>query len=160
MATKYHFQIDEDDPAKFKQSVHILTMKLFADLERRRRQQEDKISTDAARKREQELDNEERKSIEKEFAKNWEDSRQGRVNSWLNFKWGKSTPGTSAPAPPPPTPCCDHTKPDQREPEANNNIVESQESSALSSVSPSSPSTLCDSWPDPPTFVRLTKSRP
>lgn len=99
-----HNKIDEDDPAKFKQSVHILTMKLFADLERRRRQQEDKISTDAARKREQELDNEERKSIEKEFAKNWEDSRQGRVNSWLNFKWGKSTPGTSAPAQPPPPP--------------------------------------------------------
>lgn len=67
---------------------------------------------------------------------------------------------TVLPAPPPPTPCCDHTKPDQREPEANNNIVESQESSALSSVSPSSPSTLCDSWPDPPTFVHLTKSRP
>merc|ERR1712008_122160 len=80
-------------------------MKLFADLERKRRQQEDKISTDAARKREQEIDSEERKSVEKEFAKNWEDSRQGRVNSWLNFKWGKSTPGTSAPAQPPP-PCC------------------------------------------------------
>jgi hypothetical protein len=79
-------------------------MKLFADLERRRRQLEDKISTDAARKREQELDSEERKSVEKEFAKNWEDSRQGRVNSWLNFKWGKSTPGTSAPAQPPPPP--------------------------------------------------------
>jgi hypothetical protein len=79
-------------------------MKLFADLERKRRQQEDKISTDAARKREQELDSEERKSIEKEFAKNWEDSRQGRVNSWLNFKWGKSTPGTSAPVQPPPPP--------------------------------------------------------
>mgnify|MGYP006888583898 CR=1 FL=1 len=56
---------------------------------------------------------------------------------------------TVLPAPPPPTPCGDHTKPDQREPEANNNIVESQESSASSSVSPSSPSTLCDSWPGP-----------
>ena len=80
-------------------------MKLFADLERKRRQQEDKISTDAARKREQELDSEERKSVEKEFAKNWEDSRQGRVNSWLNFKGViKSPPGTSAPAQPPPPP--------------------------------------------------------
>jgi len=98
-----HNKIDEDDPAKFKQSVHILTMKLFADLERKRRQLEDKISTDAARKREQELDSEERKSVEKEFAKNWEDSRQGRVNSWLNFKGViKSPPGTSAPAQPPP----------------------------------------------------------
>ena len=67
---------------------------------------------------------------------------------------------TVLPAPPPPQPCCDHPKSDQREPEANNNIVESQESSASSSVSPSSPSTLCDSRPDPPTFVPLTKSRP
>jgi len=68
---------------------------------------------------------------------------------------------TVLPAPPPPQPCCDHPKSDQREPEANNNIVECEESSAsVSSASPSSPSTLCDSRPDPPTLVPLTKSRP
>ena len=27
--------IDEDDPVKFKLAVHVLTMKLFADLERK-----------------------------------------------------------------------------------------------------------------------------
>ena len=75
----YFFQIDEDDPAKFKQSVHILTMKLFADLERRRRQLEQKVSDEAARKRESELEAEERKNVEKEFAKNWEESRQGKI---------------------------------------------------------------------------------
>ena len=63
----------------------ILTMKLFADLERKRRELENKISTDAAKQREAQVEAEERKNIEKEFSKNWEDSRQGRVNSWLNF---------------------------------------------------------------------------
>jgi len=99
-----HNKIDEDDPAKFKQSVHILTMKLFADLERRRRQLEQKVSDEAARKRESEIEAEERKNVEKEFAKNWEESRQGRVNSWLNFKWGKTTPGTSSTPGQPPLP--------------------------------------------------------
>ena len=88
-------QIDEDDPVKFKQSVHILTMKLFADLERKRKQLEQKASDEAARKREAELAAEEKKNAEKEFAKNWEESRQGRVNSWLNFTSGK-TPSFSS----------------------------------------------------------------
>lgn len=87
-----HIKIDEDDPEKFKQSVHILTMKLFADLERKRKQLEQKASDEAARKREVELAAEEKKNLEKEFAKNWEESRQGRVNSWLNFKSGKACP--------------------------------------------------------------------
>ena len=47
-----------------------------------------KASEEAAKKRELELAAEEKKNNEKEFAKNWEDSRQGRVNSWLNFTCG------------------------------------------------------------------------
>jgi hypothetical protein len=85
-----NFQIDEDDPIKYKHAVHILTMKLFADLERKRRQMENKISEDAGRKRETELAAEEKRSVEKEFNKNWEETRQGRVNSWLDFKHGKT----------------------------------------------------------------------
>jgi transcription initiation factor TFIID subunit TAF12 len=65
-------------------------MKLFADLERKRRQMENKISEDAGRKRETELAAEEKRSVEKEFNKNWEETRQGRVNSWLDFKHGKT----------------------------------------------------------------------
>jgi hypothetical protein len=107
------FRIDEDDPKKFKQAVKILTMKLFADLERKRQKSEQKISDDAGKKRENELATEKKRSAEKEFAKNWEDSRQGRVNSWMDFKKGKPTtglpaaPGTTyadtqkAPPPPP-----------------------------------------------------------
>ena len=86
-----NIKIEEDNPEAYKNAVHILTMKLFADLERRRRQLETKASEEAAKKREAELAAEERKNVEKEFAKNWEESRQGRVDSWLSFKSGKPT---------------------------------------------------------------------
>jgi len=84
--------IEEDNPVLFKKAVSILTMKLFADLERKRQQNEDKISADAKKKREKELEDEERKEKIKEFEKNWEDSRQGRVDSWLSFQKGGSAP--------------------------------------------------------------------
>ena len=71
-------------------------MKLFADLERKRKQLEQKASDEAARKRETELAAGEKRNAEKEFAKNWEDSRQGRVNSWLNFASGKAPPPVAA----------------------------------------------------------------
>jgi len=77
--------VDEDDPIKFKVAVNILTMKLFADLERKRQMSEDKISADAQKKREKELEEEEKKSKIQEFEKNWEESRQGRVDSWMSF---------------------------------------------------------------------------
>lgn len=83
--TGVNIKIEEDDPIAFKHAVAILTMKLFADLERKRRENENKISTDAAKTREAQLNAEEKKNTEKEFAKNWEDSRQGRVNNWLSF---------------------------------------------------------------------------
>ena len=82
--------VEEDNPILFKKAVGILTMKLFADLERKRQQNEDKISEDAKKKRERELEDEDRKEKVKEFEKNWEDSRQGRVDSWLSFR--KITP--------------------------------------------------------------------
>ena len=69
-------------------------MKLFADCERKRRDMENKISEDANRLAEEEKKATERKDKEKEFAKNWEESRQGRVNSWLNFT-GKKGPNTT-----------------------------------------------------------------
>lgn len=78
--------IEEDNPVLFKKAVGILTMKLFADLERKRQHNEDKISEDAKKKREKEIQEEEQKATIKEFEKNWEDSRQGRVDSWLSFK--------------------------------------------------------------------------
>ncbi len=71
-------------------------MKLFADMERRRRTLEQKLSEEAAKKREAELAAEERKNLEKEFNKNWEESRQTRVNSWMDFKSGATAKGNSA----------------------------------------------------------------
>lgn len=88
--------VEEDNPILFKKAVGILTMKLFADLERKRQQNEDKISEDAKKKRERELEDEDRKEKVKEFEKNWEDSRQGRVDSWLSFK--KIIPEAQGPA--------------------------------------------------------------
>merc|ERR1719206_155613 len=105
-------KIEEDDPEKYQHAVHVLTMKLFADLERKRRTAEDRISEEAARKREQELEAEERKNAEKESAKNWEESRQGRVNSWLNFTGKKVPPGNQHTPPAPPAP----PKPQQQPP--------------------------------------------
>jgi len=83
--------IEEDDPVHFKKAVNILTMKLFADLERKRQANENKISEDAQKKREKELEEEAKKEKIKEFEKNWEESRQGRVDSWMSFK--KGVPG-------------------------------------------------------------------
>jgi len=85
--------IEEDDPVMFKKAVTILTMKLFADLERKRQANENKISEDARKQREKELEEEDKREKIKEFEKNWEESRQGRVNSWLDFKKGKSGSG-------------------------------------------------------------------
>jgi len=82
------YAVDEDDPIKFKIAVNILTMKLFADQERKRQMNEDKISSDAKKKREKEIEEEEKKERIKEFEKNWEESRQGRVDSWMSFTKG------------------------------------------------------------------------
>jgi len=85
--------IEEDDPVMFKKAVTILTMKLFADLERKRQANENKISEDARKQREKEIEEEDKREKIKEFEKNWEESRQGRVNSWLDFKKGNSKGG-------------------------------------------------------------------
>jgi hypothetical protein len=39
---------------------------------------------------------EEAKRIEQEFTKNWEESRQGRVDSWNSFRTGKSASSSSS----------------------------------------------------------------
>ena len=56
-------QIPEDDPVSYKHAVAVLTMKLFADLERRRRELENRISSDAAKTREAQLQAEEKKKL-------------------------------------------------------------------------------------------------
>merc|ERR1712126_411556 len=83
-------KVDEDDPEKMKRAIYVQTMKLFADLERKRRQLEIRTAEETKRKREEELDDVEKKKAEKEWQKNFEESRDGRVNSWQSFQKGKS----------------------------------------------------------------------
>ncbi|XP_060527321.1 dnaJ homolog subfamily C member 8 [Cylas formicarius] len=84
--------IPEDDPEKYKHAVYVLTMKLFADLERKRRELADRDQEERKRKREQEIEEEENQKAQKEWQKNFEESRQNRVNSWQNFQAkGKSS---------------------------------------------------------------------
>ena len=45
----------------------------------------------------------EARKAEQEFMKNWEDSRQGRVNSWNSFITGKTASSSSSAMPPAPT---------------------------------------------------------
>ena len=70
--------IDEDNPIFLKKTISIMIMKLFADLERKRKGHEDKISEDAQKKRDMEDEIREKKEMRETYAKNWEESRQGR----------------------------------------------------------------------------------
>ncbi|MCL4138514.1 UNVERIFIED_CONTAM: hypothetical protein GTU68_054889 [Idotea baltica] len=83
-------KVDEDDSDKLKRAIYVQTMKLFADLERKRRQQEQRDMEERKRKREEEIEDEEKKKVEKEWQKNFEESREERVNSWKDFQKGKS----------------------------------------------------------------------
>ncbi|CAN7983965.1 hypothetical protein HPB47_021276 [Ixodes persulcatus] len=83
--------VEEDDPAKYKHAVYVLTTKLFADMERKRRQQEDRDQEERKRKREQELAEEEQQKRDREWHKNFEESRENRVTSWKSFQTGKKT---------------------------------------------------------------------
>lgn len=78
--------IPEDDPETYKHAVYVLTMKLFADLERKRRDLAGRDMEERKRKREQEIEEEEKAKAEKEWQKNFEESRQNRVSSWQSFQ--------------------------------------------------------------------------
>lgn len=57
-------------------------------MERRRQQLETRDMEERKRKRESEIEEEERKKAEKEWQKNFEESRQNRVQSWHSFQSG------------------------------------------------------------------------
>lgn len=78
--------IPEDDPGQYKHAVYVLTMKLFADMERKRRDLTERDQEERKRKRETEIEEEEKAKAQKEWQKNFEESRQNRVNSWQNFQ--------------------------------------------------------------------------
>ncbi|XP_018574889.1 dnaJ homolog subfamily C member 8-like isoform X2 [Anoplophora glabripennis] len=78
--------IPEDDPAKYKHAIYVLTMKLFADMERKRRELAGRDQEERKRKREAEIEEEENAKEQKEWQKNFEESRQNRVESWQSFQ--------------------------------------------------------------------------
>lgn len=81
---------EEEDPEKYKRAVYVLTMKLFAEAEQRRRNLEVRSMEERKRQREQEIMVEEKLAKEREWQKNFEESRQNRVDSWKQFQAGTS----------------------------------------------------------------------
>lgn len=60
-------------------------------MERRRQQLETRDQEERKRKRENEIEEEERHKAENEWEKNFEESRQSRVNSWQDFQSGSGS---------------------------------------------------------------------
>ncbi|XP_048848560.1 dnaJ homolog subfamily C member 8-like [Brienomyrus brachyistius] len=78
--------LEEDDPEVFKQAVYKQTMKLFAELEIKRKEREAKEMHERKRQREEEIETQEKAKREREWQKHFEESRDGRVDSWRNFQ--------------------------------------------------------------------------
>ncbi|XP_030074631.1 dnaJ homolog subfamily C member 8 [Microcaecilia unicolor] len=78
--------LPEDDSELFKQAVYKQTMKLFAELEIKRKEREAKDMHERKRQREEEIEAQEKSKREREWQKNFEESRDGRVDSWRNFQ--------------------------------------------------------------------------
>ncbi|XP_065207836.1 dnaJ homolog subfamily C member 8 [Planococcus citri] len=83
--------VEEDDPEKYKHAVWVMTMKLFAEAERRRRNLEQRNMEEKKRQREQEIEEEENAKKQREWQKNFDESRQTRVDSWKQFQATTST---------------------------------------------------------------------
>ncbi|XP_037549484.1 dnaJ homolog subfamily C member 8 [Nematolebias whitei] len=78
--------VEEDDPEVFKQAVYKQTMKLFAELEIKRKEREAKDMHERKRAREEEIEAAEKAKRDREWQKNFEESRDGRVDSWRTFQ--------------------------------------------------------------------------
>ncbi|TRY56567.1 hypothetical protein DNTS_008399, partial [Danionella cerebrum] len=78
--------VEEDDPEIFRQAVYKQTMKLFAELEIKRKEREAKDMHERKRQREEEIEAQEKVKREKEWQKNFEETRDGRVDSWRTFQ--------------------------------------------------------------------------
>uniref|UniRef100_A0A2K5JQ52 DnaJ homolog subfamily C member 8 n=1 Tax=Colobus angolensis palliatus TaxID=336983 RepID=A0A2K5JQ52_COLAP len=85
-AGKEYVEHTEDDPELFKQAVYKQTVKLFAELEIKRKEREAKEMHERKRQREEEIEAQEKAKREREWQKNFEESRDGRVDSWRNFQ--------------------------------------------------------------------------
>ncbi|XP_056308597.1 dnaJ homolog subfamily C member 8 [Danio aesculapii] len=78
--------VEEDDPEMFRQAVYKQTMKLFAELEIKRKEREAKDMHERKRQREEEIEAQEKVKRDREWQKNFEETRDGRVDSWRTFQ--------------------------------------------------------------------------
>uniref|UniRef100_A0A8C5A1I5 DnaJ (Hsp40) homolog, subfamily C, member 8 n=2 Tax=Gadus morhua TaxID=8049 RepID=A0A8C5A1I5_GADMO len=78
--------VEEDDPEMFRQAVYKQTMKLFAELEIKRKEREAKDMHERKRAREEEIETAEKAKRDREWQKNFEETRDGRVDSWRTFQ--------------------------------------------------------------------------
>jgi len=90
-------RIEEDDFDKYKHAIKVMTMKLFADYERKRRAQQERDAEERKRKREEEITAETNKKLAEEFYKNYEESREKRVSSWQTFQKKATSSSSSKP---------------------------------------------------------------
>lgn len=92
-------KIDEDDPDKYRHAIYVMTCKLFADIERLKVREAEKQAQEKKRKAEERSTEQGKAKIQKEWDKNYEESRQARVNSWQSFmnKKGPSGAGSKLP---------------------------------------------------------------
>lgn len=77
------------DKVKYDRELSTETYKLFAEVEKRRIQLDERDAQERKRKRENELDLEKKRKEIKEKEDTWEKGRDDRVNSWRNFAGGK-----------------------------------------------------------------------
>ncbi|EZA46727.1 DnaJ-like protein subfamily C member [Ooceraea biroi] len=82
--------LEEETEEGYRHAVWVMTMKLFADMERRRRELATRDAEQRKRKREEELSAEAQAALEREWQRNFEESRQSRVDSWKAFQSGSS----------------------------------------------------------------------
>ncbi|XP_043464900.1 dnaJ homolog subfamily C member 8 [Leptopilina heterotoma] len=80
--------LEEESEEGYRHAIWVMTMKLFADMERRRRELATRDAEQRKRKREEELSAEAQAAMEREWQKNFEESRQLRVDSWKAFQSG------------------------------------------------------------------------
>ncbi|XP_078423430.1 dnaJ homolog subfamily C member 8 isoform X1 [Cetorhinus maximus] len=79
--------VEEDDPETFKQLVHKQTMKLFAELEIKRKEREAKDMHERKRQREEEIEQEEKAKRDKEWQKNFESCIPGESTNMNLVYW-------------------------------------------------------------------------
>lgn len=88
---KSKLRIDEDDPDKYRHAIYCMTCKLFADIERLKVREAEKQAEEKKRKAEDKVEEESKAKVQKEFDKNYEESRQDRIKSWKSFVGNKSS---------------------------------------------------------------------